>query len=63
MATEAARLENKEPPEGRRKTDWTLTGLLMEGPRKSTWFEPTRLFLDPRFLAVLIFNSSKLQPH
>jgi len=31
MATEAARLENKEPQEGRRKTDLTLTGLLMEG--------------------------------
>src|SRR5207244_8028648 len=30
MATEAARLENQEPT-GRRKTDLTLTGLLMEG--------------------------------
>jgi hypothetical protein len=31
MATEAARLERKEPTEGRTKTDLTLTGLLMEG--------------------------------
>jgi hypothetical protein len=31
MATEAARLERKEPQEGKRKTDLTLTGLLMEG--------------------------------
>jgi hypothetical protein len=30
MATEAARLKNQEPT-GRRKTDLTLTGLLMEG--------------------------------
>src|SRR6267142_5863446 len=30
MATEAAQLENQEPT-GRRKTDLTLTGLLMEG--------------------------------
>jgi len=31
MATEAARLKNQEPQEGRRKTVLTLTGLLMEG--------------------------------
>ena len=31
MATEAARLELKEPQEGIRKTDLTHTGLLMEG--------------------------------
>jgi len=30
MATEAAQIENQEPT-GRRKTDLTLTGLLMEG--------------------------------
>jgi len=27
----ASRLESKEPREGRRKTDLTLTGILMEG--------------------------------
>jgi len=36
MATEAAQLENQEPT-GRRKTDLTLTGLLMEGVDCSAW--------------------------
>jgi len=31
MATEAARLKRKNPLGGKRKTDLTLTGLLMEG--------------------------------
>jgi hypothetical protein len=31
MATEAARLKRKTPQGGKRKTDLTLTGLLMEG--------------------------------
>ena len=31
MATEAARLKRKNPLGGKRKTDMTLTGLLMEG--------------------------------
>jgi len=31
----ASRLESKEPREGRRKTDLTLTGILMEG--LSSW--------------------------
>ena len=38
MATEAARLKPKNPLGGKRKTDLTLTGLLMEGlgRRKTT---------------------------
>jgi hypothetical protein len=31
MATEPARLQTRNPQEERRKTDLTLTGLLMEG--------------------------------
>ena len=32
MATEAARLQTRNPQQERRKTGLTLTGLLMEGP-------------------------------
>ena len=35
MATEAARLKRKNPLGGKRKTDLTLTGLLMEGLSRS----------------------------
>jgi len=41
MATEAARLKSRNLQEGRRKTDLTHTGLLMEG-LESIW----RMFVD-----------------
>jgi hypothetical protein len=41
MATEAARLKRKELQEGKRKTDLTLTGLLMEGLGRSGSVTPS----------------------
>ena len=45
MATEAARLKRKEPTgRKKRKTDLTLTGLLMEGLGRTEHYDFNRLF-------------------
>jgi hypothetical protein len=55
MATEAARLRRRKPQGGRRKTDLTLTGLLMEGvspPLRGPLVGDKRI---PRQLSNLLF--------